>query len=276
MTFPARNLDVYMVDMERIEVLEGPQGTLFGGGAEAGAIRYITNKPKLNVTEGSAEACYGTTAHGDPNTRGQRDDQSAADRRTRWPCVRSSTTITAAATSTTCPASSPASPPIRASYVAIHHRRCTQRLPDAATAIRAHQQQSRWRKRRTRSTYQGIRASRALADQRRLERADPQSYQNMDAEGVSTQYPDRFGGDTARRRWQDTAFSPSYDKDKLENTSWTVNGKVGDLKAGIYGRLPEPHTSTTDGLHELRPHRRAASTTPAPAAAPRRATARVR
>ena len=67
MTFPARNVDVYMADMERIEVLEGPQGTLFGGGAEAGAIRYITNKPKLNVTEGSAEASYGTTAHGDPN-----------------------------------------------------------------------------------------------------------------------------------------------------------------------------------------------------------------
>src|SRR6202790_1620144 len=68
MTFPARNVDVYMADMERIEVLEGPQGTLFGGGAEAGAIRYITNKPKLNVTEGNAEASYGVTAHGDPNT----------------------------------------------------------------------------------------------------------------------------------------------------------------------------------------------------------------
>src|ERR1700734_200937 len=68
MQFPGRNLDIYMVDMERIEVLEGPQGTLFGGGAEAGAIRYITNKPKLDVTEGNVEASYGTTAHGGNNS----------------------------------------------------------------------------------------------------------------------------------------------------------------------------------------------------------------
>ena len=67
MQFPSRNLDIYMVDMERVEVLEGPQGTLFGGGAEAGALRYITNKPKLNVYEGNAEASYGLTEGGSAN-----------------------------------------------------------------------------------------------------------------------------------------------------------------------------------------------------------------
>src|ERR1700733_4439020 len=65
---PGRNLDIYAADMERIEVLEGPQGTLFGAGAEAGAIRYITNKPKLNVTEAAVNAGYSYTAHGDPNS----------------------------------------------------------------------------------------------------------------------------------------------------------------------------------------------------------------
>ena len=55
---PSRNLDVYAADLERVEVLEGPQGTLFGAGAQAGVIRYITNKPKLNVTEGNVNASY--------------------------------------------------------------------------------------------------------------------------------------------------------------------------------------------------------------------------
>ena len=65
---PNRNLDIYAADLNRIEVLEGPQGTLFGAGAEAGAIRYITNQPNLDTTEANFKGGYGTTAHGDPNT----------------------------------------------------------------------------------------------------------------------------------------------------------------------------------------------------------------
>src|SRR5207302_8284189 len=65
---PGRNLDIYAADLERIEILEGPQGTLFGAGAQAGVIRYITNKPRLNVTEGSLTGGYGVTAGGDPNS----------------------------------------------------------------------------------------------------------------------------------------------------------------------------------------------------------------
>src|SRR5215470_14130876 len=65
---PNRNLDIYAADIDRIEVLEGPQGTLYGAGAEAGVIRYITNAPKLDKFEASAKAGYSVTAGGDPNT----------------------------------------------------------------------------------------------------------------------------------------------------------------------------------------------------------------
>ena len=44
---PGRNLDIHPTDINRIEVLAGPQGTLFGSNAMGGAIRYITNKPDL-------------------------------------------------------------------------------------------------------------------------------------------------------------------------------------------------------------------------------------
>src|SRR6267142_6288107 len=65
---PNRNLDIYAADLNRIEVLEGPQGTLFGAGAEAGVIRYITNEPILDKFEANVKAGYGITAHGEPNT----------------------------------------------------------------------------------------------------------------------------------------------------------------------------------------------------------------
>src|ERR1700723_881468 len=68
---PGRNLDIYAADLERIEVLEGPQGTLFGAGAQAGVLRYITNKPKLDVTEGSVNAGYAYTSGGDPSSSGE-------------------------------------------------------------------------------------------------------------------------------------------------------------------------------------------------------------
>ena len=76
---PGRNLDIYAADMERIEVLEGPQGTLFGSGAQAGVLRYITNKPKLDMTEGVVNAGYSYTAGGDPNTNADATAQCAAD-----------------------------------------------------------------------------------------------------------------------------------------------------------------------------------------------------
>lgn len=48
--------DLDLFDLNRVETLRGPQGTLFGSGSVGGTVRYITNQPKLGKTEGSVEA----------------------------------------------------------------------------------------------------------------------------------------------------------------------------------------------------------------------------
>lgn len=47
--------DVDLFDMSRVEVLRGPQGTLFGAGSLSGTVRYITNQPELGISTSFAE-----------------------------------------------------------------------------------------------------------------------------------------------------------------------------------------------------------------------------
>ena len=225
MTFPARNIDVYMADMERIEVLEGPQGTLFGGGAEAGAVRYITNKPKLNTSEGNVDVSYGTTAHGNSNSSvvGVLNLPLIADtlafRGVIYNDRRGGYIDNIASTFTRQPrdlgppsfglAGNPPNSPGANNFQLVNRAQ----NPVSYTGLRL---QALWQ---------------ANPDWDVLIQ---QSYQHMEADGTDAQYP--FGSDgQPLGPLEETSFVPAWDKDKWENTAWTVNGKFGDIRAVYTG-----------------------------------------
>ena len=65
---PGRNLDVYAADLSRVEVLSGPQGTLFGASSQAGTVRLITNKPDPSYSGGKIKVGTAFTKDGDMST----------------------------------------------------------------------------------------------------------------------------------------------------------------------------------------------------------------
>lgn len=62
--------DAGLIDLERVEVLRGPQGTLYGEGSMGGTVRFVSAKPKLSAFEGSANGELSTTRFGGTNYSG--------------------------------------------------------------------------------------------------------------------------------------------------------------------------------------------------------------
>ena len=244
---PNRNLDIYAADINRIEVLEGPQGTLFGAGAEAGVIRYITNEPKLDATEANVKAGYGVTAHGDPNT-----DLTAV---LNLPLIPEHMALRAVLYDDRRGGyidNVPATFHRQATDIGIHYAgyatACDVGMPTAgacptgsnATAFGVPPGSPSLNNNNIASrainpvTYQGVRAELLYKFNDEWDVLISQSFQNMDSRGVFYQQPNASDGG-ALQPLEVTLFNNAYDKDKFESTAWTVNGKFGDLKAVYTG-----------------------------------------
>jgi iron complex outermembrane recepter protein len=65
LTSNAQTPDIRVVDVERIEVLNGPQGTLYGASSQSGTLKIITNKPDTTGFEGFAEGTAKSLDGGD-------------------------------------------------------------------------------------------------------------------------------------------------------------------------------------------------------------------
>jgi outer membrane receptor protein involved in Fe transport len=83
-------------------------------------------------------------------------------------------------------------------------------------------------------TYQGVRGSALWQINDDWNVLVAQTYQDMDSQGVFYQMP-RSSDGAALQPLQVSLFNNGYDKDKFENTAWTVNGRVGDIRAVYTG-----------------------------------------
>jgi outer membrane receptor protein involved in Fe transport len=233
---PGRNLDVYAADLERIEVLEGPQGTLFGGGALSGVLRYITNKPKLDVTEADVDAGYGITAHGDPNTN--------ATAVLNLPLIADTLAV-------------------RGVIYDDHHGGYINNVPSTFSrsssdlgivgyngGVVPTNSQTINNSNVTGNainpvTYTGLRVEALWKINEDWNALLTQSYQNMQSQGVFYEMPHGSDGTTLNAAGipqggqplaplSVTLFNPSHNNDKFENTAVVLSGKIADFLKVVY------------------------------------------
>jgi outer membrane receptor protein involved in Fe transport len=232
MQFPARNADVYLADIERVEVLEGPQGTLFGGGAQAGVVRYITNKPKYDKFEGALEGSFGGTDGGTAN--------GSFNAMVNLPIIEGKLAIRAVVYADH-----------RGGYIDNKYSTFTREPTDLGSYYLNYTDPSGVNNRnrltpaqQTRGgqydnaplvednfnpvDYTGGRVALSWQVAPDWELLVSQAYQSLDTKGT-------FAVQTYDYDYKpltglsSTLFSPQYSKDDYSNTAWTLSGKVGDF-----------------------------------------------
>ena len=249
---PGRNLDVYAADMERVEVLSGPQGTLFGASSQAGTVRLITNKPdptgfdagfkaSTSFTDGgemsnSAEAMINVPLADNFAVRGVVYSDHAGGYIDNVPgtlSVRESARFRPAGTE-------------RVNGVPVAPSRAGKQAdgsPSTATDIEDFSNINFIEADNSLiaeddindSTYNGFRVSGLYEFNSDWSLLVAHARQQIDAEGV-------FSDDPELGDYEITRFTEEHINDEFENTAWTLEGRLGALEAVYTGAYTERTT----------------------------------
>ncbi len=210
-TLAGRNIDPYMTDMQRVEVLPGPQGTIFGASSQAGTVRLITNKPQHNEFDAGFDLMYGTIKGGGTDNAVEGfvnipliDDKLSA--RVAMFNAKNGGYIDNVEASRQIALTNPT----LAAFGIVSETRETSFNGEFA------------RDDFNEATYAGFRASLKYSPNEDWEVLLSQFNQELSREGVWDYTPELGDFNTAN-------FTPDYSDDEFEMTSWTVSGRVANL-----------------------------------------------
>ena len=214
-TTPGRNIDLYAIDLQRIEVLKGPQGTLFGASSQAGTVRLITNKPEFNEFRAGGVIGLSSTRSGGTSNK--------VEGYANLPLVDDKFAVRLAGYSSTdagyidnieATTSIPLTNPTLLAGGIVPSIRAT-----TNNAIFAEDNYNN-------ATYRGIRVSALWQINDDWDLLLQHTNQHLDIEG-SFEYDPSISTDDDLNI---TTFSPMEADDKVNLTQWTLNGMLGGLE----------------------------------------------
>ena len=240
---PGRNLDVYAADMERVEVLSGPQGTLFGSSSQAGTVRLITNKPDFSGFDAGFKASTAFTDGGEmSNSAEAMINLPVSDNFALRGVVYNDTqggyidnvggTLTAEESARFRPEGT-----VRANGVPVNAQRAGFQAGADLSGVNfiAADNGTIAEDDINDTTYQGFRLSGRYRFNDDWDLLVTHAQQGIEADGVFSADPELDDYDIVR-------FTPEEIEDKFHNTSWTLEGRLGMLEAIYTGAYTERTT----------------------------------
>lgn len=240
---PGRNLDVYAADIERVEVLSGPQGTLFGSSSQAGTVRMITNKPDFSGFDANFRAATSFTEGGEmSNSVEAMINVPVSDKLALRGVIYNDTqggyidnvggTLSAEESARFRPEGT-----VRANGVSVNAQRAGFQAGEDLSGVNfiAANNGTITEDDINDTTYQGVRLSGTYLINPDWQLTLSHAQQQIEADGVFAADPELDDYDIVR-------FTPEETEDKFHNTAWTLEGRIGALEALYTGAYTERTT----------------------------------